>query len=357
MTEQQDGAGGAEPAPEWIRQGPQAAETEPARARRRRLPLFWPLLILAAALAGGIVAAPYWVGLLPWAASGNDQSAAALAGIDHRLGEITQQQTALGERLARLEQHPADGGAAAEQEQAAALRQLADRVSALEQRPAAAAADATQLAPMSDAVKKLTDTVTDLGARIDKLEARRAAAAESRSGEALLLALGQLRAALDAGRPFGAELAAVRALAQNQPKLEATLGSLDGAANTGIPGTAALAQRFTQAVAPALLRIAAPAKSDGLGDRILARLRSLVVVHRIGNANDPIESAVEKAEAALGHNDLADAVEALAALPPHAQAPAADWLAAARQRLAAAGTLDRIAATVTADLAPPAAEH
>lgn len=355
MTEQQDGAGGSEPTPDWIRQGPQAAT--PTRAKRRRLSLFWPVLILAAALAGLIVAAPYWVGLLPWTAPASDQTAAALASIDQRLDKLERRQAALDERLTRVEQRPADGSAtAAQQEQAAALRQLADRVSALEQRPAGSG-DAAQLAPMADSVGKLTQSVAELGARIDKLEARGAAAADSRGDEALLLAVGQLRAALDAGRPYGSELAAVRTLAQNRPELRQPLEALTGAAATGIPGTAALAQRFTEEVAPALLRVAEPAKSDSLRDRILAKLRSLVVVHRIGNDHDPIESAVEHATAALGRNDLAGAVKALEALPPHAAAPAADWLAAAHQRLAAADALDRLAAAVTAQLAPPAAER
>jgi hypothetical protein len=357
MTEHQDGAGGSEPTPDWIRQGPQTAETTPARAKRRRLPLFWPMLILAAALAGLIVAAPSWVSLLPWAAPGSDQTATALAGIDQRLGELAQRQTALEDRLTRLEQHPANSAQTAQQqEQAAALQQLADRVGALEQRPAASG-DAAQLAPVAESVGKLSQSEAELGARIDKLEARGAAAADSRGDEALLLALGQLRAALDSGRPFGAELAAVRALAQHRPELRQPLEALAGAAAAGIPATAALAQRFTQEVAPALLRVAEPPESDSLRDRILAKLRSLVVVHRIGNASDPLESAVERAEAALGRNDLAGAAKALEALPPHAASPAADWLAAAHQRLAATDTLDRLTTAVTAQLAPAAAER
>jgi hypothetical protein len=351
MSEENDG-GSAEPTPEWIRQGPQTVEPPPAK--RRRLPLFWPLLILAAALAALIVAAPYWVGLLPWAGQGN-QTTAALASVDQRLGELAQRQAALDQRLGALEQRPPDTtAAAAQQEQAAALRQLADRITAVEQRPAASG-DAAGLAPIAESLAKLSQNVAELGARLDKLEARGNAAESDRGGEALLLAVGQLRGALDAGRPFGAELAAVRALAQNRPELREPLDALAPSAASGIPGTAALAQRFTEEVAPALLRVAAPPESDSLRDRILAKLRALVVVHRIGDAGDAVESAVEHAEAALGHNDLAGAASALEALPPHAAAPAEAWLAAAHRRLAATGALDRLTAAVTQRLAPPAA--
>ncbi len=357
MTEQQHGADGSEPTPDWIRQGPQTIEETPAPTKRRRLPLFWPLLILAAALAALIVGAPYWVTYLPWTTT-NDATAAALAGIDQRLGALEQRQAALDHRLAALEQRPADAigaaDAAAQQAQAATLRQLADRVAALEQHPPSAG-DASQLAPLAASVGQLTQDTAALGARRDKREAHGIAAADSRGDEALLLAVGQLRAALDAGRPFGAELAAVRTLAQSRPELGDRLDALAGAAATGIPGTAALAQRFTEAVAPALLRVAGPPASDSIRDRILAKLRSLVVVHRIGDAGDPIESAVERAQAALARNDLAGAVKALEDLPAHAAAPAQEWLAAAQRRLAAVGTLDRLAAAVTARLAPPAA--
>ena len=103
------------------------------------------------------------------------------------------------------------------------------------------------------------------------------------------------------------------------------------------------------------IRKGKPSASDDLGERVLARLRSLVVIHRIGDRNDPLETAVEHAEGALSHNDLAGAVTALEALPPGSAAPADKWLGAARQHLAAADALDRLAAAATAQLAQPAA--
>lgn len=359
MTEHQ-GDAGPEPTPEWIRQGPQTIEAPPAAAapKRRRGRRLWPALILIVLVAAAVASAPYWTSLLPWAAPPEpNQAAAALERIDQRLSDLTERETALEQRLSGIE-HQLAGAAAsgAAPEQAAALRQLADRLSALEQRaPSSSSADAAPLADLTDTTSKLTAGLADLGARLDKLEARNAEAAGSRSDASLLLALGQLRGALDSGRPYAGELATVKILAQARPELAPPLAALAANATSGIASLPALAQRFTQEVAPALLRAPAPPESEGIADRVMARLRSLVVIHRIGDKADPVESAVERAEAALERNDLASAIAALEPLPPRDAALAEDWLAAARQRVAGSQALDRLDAGIGEKLTAPAA--
>ncbi|HXY98899.1 MAG TPA: mitofilin family membrane protein [Stellaceae bacterium] len=356
---EQHGDAGPERAPDRIPQAPPPidarAKAPPQRRRERRL---WPaLLLLAVVAAGAIASAPYWAALLPWAAP-DDRAEAALGQVERELADMAQRQAALTQRLAGVEERLAGAPASgSQQETAAALRQLADRLTLLEQRPPPAG-DPAQLAALGETASTLAAGMTELRARLDKLEARVGEAEGSPKGAALLLALGQLRGALDSGRPFAAELARVKALARDRPELAQPIDALAGAAATGVASLGTLMQRFTQEVAPALLRAPPPPESDDIGDRIMARLRSLVVIHRIGDARDPVESAVERAEAALAGNDLAGAVAALEALPAREAAPAQGWLAAAHQRLAAAEAAGRLDAGISARLAGGAApEH
>jgi hypothetical protein len=352
MSEQQGNAG-LERAPDRIRPAPPLIDATAAAPKRRRW--LWPallLVIVAAALAG----APYWAGLLPWAAP-DDRTEAALGQVERGLADLAQRQAALQQRLSGIEERLAGTASSrAQQEEAAALRQLADRVALLEQR-APQGAEPGQLAALADAASTLNAGMAELRARLEKLEARIGEAEGSPAGAALLLALGQLRGALDSGRPFAAELATVKRLAQARPELGPAIDALSGAAASGIASLGALTQRFTQEVAPALLRAPPPPESEGIGERIMARLRSLVVIHRIGDTHDPVESAVERAEAALNGNDLAGAVAAIEALPAPEAAPVEPWLTAARQRLAAAQALDRLDAAIGARLAGAAPER
>lgn len=355
---EQHGDAGSERTPDRIRQAPPLidATASAASPKRRRWQRFWPALLLLVVMAVAIAGAPYWTGLLPWAAP-EDRREAALGQVERGLADLAQRQAALTQRLAGIDERLAGAASSgAEREQAAALRQLADRIDALEQR-APQAAESAQLAALADALRTLSAGMAELRARLEKLEARASEAEGSPAGTALLLALGQLRAALDGGRPFAAELARVRTLAQTRPELGPAIDALAGRAATGVASLGALTQRFTQETAPALRRAPPAPEGEGITDRIMARLRSLVVIHRIGDARDPVESAVERVEAALEVNDLAGAVAALEALPARDAAPAQGWLAASRQRLAAAEALDRLEAGISARLAGAAPER
>lgn len=330
-----------------------------AAAKPRRGRWLWPVLCLVVLVAAGIAGAPYWTRLLPGtAALPDDHAEAAFGQIEREFTDLAQRQAMLSQQLQGIEERLAKtSSASAGQETAAALRQLSDRVAEIEQRPAPAG-DPAQLTQLNETASGLAASVTALQARLDKLEARLSESEGSPKGAALLLALGQLRGALDSGRPFAAELARLKALAQARPELSQPVDALSGAAAAGVASFGTLAQRFTQEAAPALLRAPPPPEGESIGDRVMARLRSLVVIHRIGDTHDPVESAVERAQAALESNDLAGAVAALDALPAGEAAPARDWLAAARQRLAAAQALDRLDAAINARLAGAAVpEH
>jgi hypothetical protein len=135
---------------------------------------------------------------------------------------------------------------------------------------------------------------------------------------------------------------------------------LAAAAAKGVPRMTTLTQRFKEEVAPAMLRRAAAPPSDDWGDSILARLRSLIVIRRVGDAaatsSDPVEAAVAQAEQALSAGDLAGAVAAIESMPPQAAAPAREWLADAHRRLSAEQALAKLSGAMTAQLAADQAQ-
>jgi len=333
----------------------------PASARMRQRPdsILWlvALLILLVAAAG---TSPYWAPalatLLPWSPH-EDANALAqrLTQIEQRLDTLAQQQTALDQRLAR-----AENGLGGTASNAAALRDLAGKVTAIEQRPAPASADPSEIASLRADLEKLTTATQRNGERLAKLEARSDAAGSERGNEALLLALGQLRTQMESAHPFTAEFQAVEALTRGHADLHDLLQPLAAAAAKGVPSMTMLTQRFKQDVAPAMLRRAAAPPSDDWGDSILARLRSLVTIRRIGDAaaksSDPIEAAVAHAEAALSEGDLAGAIAAVESLPPQAAAPAREWLADARRRLSSEQAIAKLSSAMTAQLAADQAE-
>ena len=344
------------PGPDWVMQTPkpielppideaEAATKKPAR-ERGGTPTAWLTLILALVVAL-VGSSPYWApglaSLLPWGPRGANETVEQL---DQRQGEIARRQVTIDQHLTKLEDQIRALNATA-----GAVKDLDQRMAALEQQPRGE--DPQRLSALQQEMQKLAAAHEATGERVAKIEQRRNAAAGERGEEALLLALGQLRGRVQGSQPFAAELGAVMALGRNRPEVRDNLAPLSASAATGIPNLTTLSQRFEREVAPALMRSAAP-ESDGWGAQILNRLRSLVVVRRVGSdagASDPIESGVARAETALATGDLAGAVKAVEALPTANAQPAQAWLADARRRLAAEQGLARLTDQLTAQLA------
>jgi hypothetical protein len=320
---------------------------KPARERGGN-PTAWLalILVLVVALVGS---SPYWApglaALLPWGPRSPDQ---AFDQLDQRQGEIARRQVTIDQHLTKLEDQIRALNATA-----GAVKDLEQRLAALEQQPRGE--DPQRLSALQQEMQKLAAAHEATGERVAKIEQRRNAAAGERGEEALLLALGQLRGQVQGSQPFAAELGAVMALGRNRPEVRDNLAPLSASAATGIPSLTTLSQRFEHDVAPALLRSATPASDGGWGAQILNRLRSLVVVRRVGSdansAGDPVESGVAHAETALAAGDLAGAVKAVEALPAAKAQPAQSWLADARRRLAAEQGLARLTDQLTAQLA------
>lgn len=308
---------------------PRTAKAEPVGAATGQA--YLPLG--AAALAGGVIGAGLslvlaYAGLFPQAQP------------DPRLD-------ALEARLAAVAK--GDGGAAAQQvtdlaDQVAALKAVApvdlaplrQEITALSGRIDAVAAGAS-----GDEADTLSKALADLGARLDAAEvgltegkagmdalraefaglqetlaAQQKAAADAVAQAQVMtsqlpLVLAELDAALTAGRPFGAELAKLRALDPERvvPPLFAA------AAERGLPRSEALVQGFRQILPELAAAIPTPANASWQ-DQSIGWLRNLLALRRSEEiAGDGPEAVLSRLEGAMERRDFAAAAPLFAQLP------------------------------------------
>jgi hypothetical protein len=389
--------------PEAVGETGAAEPKAPRSPRYRRIAIgLGGALVLVVVL---VASAPFWAPLLPWTAaparidapqaSGNQpvapgqpeappqgQPQTQLEAQPQKIQQETQPQgqpqeaasavlQALDRRVGALEARPAAPASdvADIRQQVARLAssaaELDGRVGALEARPIAPASD---IADIRERLARLASSATDLDARVASL----AKAAPTRDAidatdMALVLALLQIRGALEAGRPFAAEYEALAALAGTRPEIAAAAAPLAESAKTGVAGRAVLARRLrelagaiTTAKAPANAPADMPADANGgpppdWVDQALARLRGLVTIRRIdGTARrqpgSGPETVVNAAELALAGGDLESALDALDKLAGPSAEAAGPWLRMARERLAVEVALNQIEALLVARL-------
>jgi hypothetical protein len=309
------------------------------------------------------------------------QIAAASAGVSglttrlERLENSVQSQTAgITELKAGLEQL-----GTTQQAQIASLSEMTSRLNRTEQAQQAQATSLSDLTARLDRIQKAEQAQTaDVAATLGSLQqdsrAQQSAAAElrsrlqglektaqSRAGNltdmGLTLALLQVRNAVEAGRPFPAEYDALSSLAKATPDITAAAAALAGISRTGIANRVVLAQQL-RALAQKIDAVSVPAGADsGWTGAALDRLRGLVRIRRVEEAepSQEAEAAVAVAERALAGGDLRRAVAAVETLQGPAAAAAADWLRKARERLAAEAALQRLEALLAGRLGEPAA--
>jgi hypothetical protein len=306
-----------------------AAAASPPPATKRRPPLV--------ALVAGVVVLALLVGAAAWwrfgpansnlLASGSPPPAASSEVIpepDPRLDQLQRQLEAL----------------AARPDQTAQIRDLEARLTAAEQKSAALE---RQLG------ERNRDDPT-LGARVDGLvralgvlaEAREQATAQLNAA-AVLLAVGQLRESVLAGRPYEAEIAALREL-EDSPEIDDILATH---AAQGVQTRAVLVSRF--AALPSAIVAAGGEEGGDVWSRIERWARRLVTIRPLGETggDDPAAIAA-RAEARVAAGDLAAAVAELSALKGPAAAVAASWRTLAERRLAAERALGELQSTALA---------
>jgi hypothetical protein len=388
-----------EPGP-W---SPSETRVPPVVARRggSRVAVFLAaMLVLLIAI---VLAAPFWavavMPLLPWAGQSETQRYDALAArvtaLEQRPAEpaidadaMKSAQAALAQRLTALEGNVAairrEAGVAASK---TALDQQAQRLAALEkavatvqqnsdttsikedvarqsQRLAAITAQSAQRGTSeAAAIQKIQQGMAQRGIaesalakRLDVLEHQvHTQNGVDHSGPALLLALLQMREAVEATRPFPAEYAAFKELAAHDPELAAAAGPLAEPARDGVTSRAVLRQRLAD-LADQITTIKPPAGKPKWWAPALAQLEGLVTIRRIEpSAKTGPQATIETAHTDLAQGDLSAAIAAVGTLTGTNAEAAQPWLRMARQQLAAETALSKLQALLTSRIgAPPA---
>jgi hypothetical protein len=200
---------------------------------------------------------------------------------------------------------------------------------------------ANRIAGLERAVKSLGDDVARRPASADDRAARMTVAAEA------------LRAVVERGAPYQAELAAMKSLGVE----ESALAPLEPFATDGVPSNAALARELA-ALTPALLRASGAAPSDGslLGRMEMSAQKLVRIMPVDAPPGDDAAAVLARANAAAARADLDAALADIARLPEAARSLAEPWTKKAQARDSAIAAGRRIAADALAALGKPAAQ-
>jgi len=220
-----------------------------------------------------------------------------------------------------------------------ALARLPSEVETLGQQ----VADVKKTAADAATMLRLFDRVDQAEASLRDLQARRA------SASALLLAVGQLREAVNLGQPFDIQLRSVKALASDDSEVTAALDALRPYADAGIPTRPTLISTFER-IAPRIVRAEMLPEEEGWSRRAADRLLSLISVRREAGvvAGNDAAAIVARAESALGGGDLTGATTEVSLLVYAPGEAAAEWLTGAKARLAADKVLSDLSAHAVA---------
>jgi hypothetical protein len=240
----------------------------------------------------------------------------------------------------------------------AALNRHLDDI-AVTARSAAATADAAKSAAQSGAepasIDALTSRVAALESTVKMLSSDLAGRSQSADDAAarLTVAAEALRAAVERGAPYAAELNAVKSLGVENT----ALAPLEPFAADGLPSATALARELA-VLTPELLRAAGkpPSENSFLG-QLEANAQKLVRVTPVNAPpGDDLSAVVARLDVDAARADIAGAIGEIAKLPDASRSLAQPWIAKAQAREAAITASRRIAADALAALSKPASQ-
>jgi hypothetical protein len=259
-------------------------------------------------------------------------------------------------RIAALEARPAGGADAALTDRLAQLEQQVGQVRAQTGDLAKVASRFNEMQVATQGREILLQTITDVQAslvslqglvrqtqsqlqaqtgRIDTVEAtlndRRTADLRN---EAVVLAVGQLRAQTQTARPFDKQIAALRSMAGADVELLQLLDRIQDGAENGVPTREELRAELTRQ-APELVRSAKVGDGNDWWNQAMYRVSQVISIRRVGAAakGDGVNAAVARAEAMAEADDLQGAVQALKPLTGLPADVVRPWLRAAERRL------------------------
>ena len=238
----------------------------------------------------------------------------ALAGLDERIKQIETTVSSLSQ----------DGATASE------FTALNERIAALD-----AAIKATGEATTADdgKIATLEQSVSSLTTKVE--------AQASQPKIAMAIAASALKAAVDRGAGFGAELETFAAISPDAPELAA----LRAQAEKGVPTRADIVAA-TDAAANAMIAAAKPVNQDaGIFERLVSSAEQLVQVRPIGSVEGSgVPETVARMEVAVNQGDFAKALAEYDTLPDPAKAAGADFMAKLKARLDVETLVDKLVA-------------
>lgn len=237
---------------------------------------------------------------------------------DKRIDPLVEKVDALGGRLDRLERVAAATAGTPSGAQEAGISPALAALLAENARLAAELGRMTERIARLEAAgdPELAGKVEAAGARVEGIEAdlkRLSESGRTRKGDALLLAVGQLREAASGSRPFDVELQLVLKAATGEAGIGKAAGPLATFSREGVPTRAALEAQFPELAARAAQAALAPEEGGWL-NRTAARLSRVVTVRRVGEGAERGEgalAAIARAENRLAAGDLAAAAAVL----------------------------------------------
>ncbi|WP_170967777.1 COG4223 family protein [Rhizobium phaseoli] len=283
--------------------------------------------LIAAGIFGGLVAllgagAIQYAGYLPGASAPQRPEIADLS------GEID----GLKQTVANLAANPASTGDSVLETRVAALETAAKNPAAAPSgEPANVEALNQKIAELSGQVEQLRSTLAqsseqqtsngaDIAKRLDEAEKK---LNEPRQDVAVAraIAAAALKAAIDRGGPFVAELDTFAGVAPDDP----AVADLRSFAETGIPSRAELVRQVPDVATAIVEAVNQPDPNQSWSDRLMASAKSLVTVRPVGNIEgESVEAIAARMEDKVKNGDLPGASAEWNALPaPGKQASAA----------------------------------
>lgn len=344
---------------------------------------------LIGGLVGGLIAAGaiyglQWGGVLPLP-GGSETGSVAMADLDARLSALSAKVdgmpvvndsaaalATLSQRVEAIEQVSGEPASANATALAARVDELAQRLDAISTASPGTGADSalaatigglqTEAAATASSLEAIGSKLSGLESSIATLEQKQADAqtaitARLSDAEAKLakpdanldvaraIASVGLKAAIDRGGPFAAELDAFASVASD----DAAIAGLRDFAASGVPTRSQLLAAFP-AAADRMIAAMRPAEPDaGIFDRLMSSAMTMVKVRKVGDVEgDSVEAIVARMETRITDGDLEGALAEWQKLPDPAKAAAGDF----GDKLAARAKVDGLLATAVLPSVP-----
>lgn len=220
------------------------------------------------------------------------------------------------------------------------LQRLGERLARLEL-GAAGGTDANKVA-----VDQLAAKITEMESTVLASRARD----KHDNRQAFVVAVGQLRAAVREGGPYGEALAALRSLASNDATVDAQLATLVPQAQNGIARLEDLRIQFDK-ISGSIVRAELVPAGGGWLDRTIDRLTKSIRWRRTDRLEgNGVEAVVARAERMISTGNLGGAIAELGALPERAMNVARPWILNGQAHLRARQSLAQLQARAIAML-------